>query len=280
MRVGSFLRDGTASYGVFVADGVVDLGRRLGGAYPDLLSLVRKGALDEARAAAEKPADLPVDRITFLPVVPAPVNIFCAGRNYKDHLAEMGAEPPPYPTLFMKLQHALVGHGQPLIRPRISEAFDYEAELCAVIGKPAYNVAREDALDHVAGYTCLMDGSIRDFQRRSTDQGKNFYHSSAVGPWMATPDEVPPPAEMRIQGRLNGEVMQDSTIDQLIFDVADLIAYYSQITLLEAGDMISTGTCGGVGAARTPPVWLKPGDVFETEITGIGTLSNPVAEAV
>lgn len=280
MKIASYMRSGEASYGVVEQDGIIDLRNRIGDSYPDLLSLLKADAIDTAAAAvSQKSADFSLDEIGFLPVIPAPINIFCAGINYMDHVLETGNQPPEVPRLFMKLQQSLVGHGQPLTRPHVSEQFDFEAELCVVIGKAGRYIARENALSHVAGYTCLMDGSIRDFQKISTDQGKNFFHSSSVGPWMVTPDELPAAAaDMHIEGRLNGAVMQHSTIDQLIHTVDHLISYYSQIAELQPGDMISTGTCGGVGHRRNPPVYLKDGDVFEVEITGIGVLGNPVVD--
>lgn len=277
MKIGSYTRDGKASYGVFTDDGVVDMGTRIGSKYPDLLSLIRADGLGEAVSAADgQAADFAIDAIQFLPLIPAPVNIYCAGVNYMDHVKETGREVPPFPTTFMKLQQSLVGHDQPIIKPKVSDQFDFEAEYCVVIGKAARHVDKANYRDHVAGYTCLLDGSIRDFQRRAVDQGKNFNRSSSVGPWLVTPDELPAETEIGIQGRLNGEVMQNSTIDQLIHDVGDCLSYYSQFTQLEPGDMISTGTPGGVGHARDPQVWMKEGDVFEIEITGIGTLRNHV----
>jgi 2-keto-4-pentenoate hydratase/2-oxohepta-3-ene-1,7-dioic acid hydratase in catechol pathway len=282
MKIASYIHNGAESYGAVVDDGIIDLRSRIGETYPDLLSLIQAQALDEAAAAAAvagESADVGVDAITFLPLIPAPVNVFCAGINYMDHVLETGNEPPEVPVMFMNLQQSLVGHDQPLIRPKVSIQFDYEVELCVVIGQRGHNIAIEDALSYVVGYTCLMDGSIRDFQKIAVDEGKNFYHSSSVGPWMVTPDELPAAAEMHIEGRLNGQVMQHSTLDQLIHGVDYLISYYSQIVELQPGDMISTGTCGGVGHRRTPPVYMKAGDVFETEITGIGVLSNPVIDA-
>ena len=277
MKIGSYTRDGKDRYGVFTDDGVVDMATRIGSKYPDLLSLIQADALGEAISAADgQAADFGIDAIEFLPLIPAPVNIYCAGVNYMDHVEETGREVPPFPTTFMKLQQSLVGHDQPIIKPKVSDQFDFEAEYCVVIGKAARHVAKADYKDYVAGYTCLLDGSIRDFQRRAVDQGKNFNRSSSVGPWLVTPDELPAETEMSIQGRLNGEVMQNSTIDQLIHDVGDCLSYYSQFTRLEPGDMISTGTPGGVGHARDPQVWMKQGDVFEIEITGIGTLRNHV----
>ena len=280
MKIASYIHNGAASYGAVVDDGIIDLRSRIGETYPDLLSLIQAQALDEAAAAvAGESADVGVDAIIFLPLIPAPVNVFCTGINYMDHVLETGNEPPEVPVMFMKLQQSLVGHDQPLIRPKVSIQFDYEVELCVVIGQRGHNIAIEDALSYVVGYTCLMDGSIRDFQKIAVDEGKNFYHSSSVGPWMVTPDELPDAASMRIEGRLNGQVMQHSTLDQLIHGVDYLISYYSQIVELQPGDMISTGTCGGVGHRRTPPVYMKAGDVFETEITGIGVLSNQVIDA-
>lgn len=277
MKIGSYTHYGEASYGVLVGDRIVDMKGRMGPDYPDLLSVLRAGALDVARKAAEgEDGDFAVADVTFLPLIPAPVNIYCAGINYMDHVKETGREPPPFPTTFMKLAQSLVGHDQPILKPKVSDNFDFEAEYCVVIGKTGRHIAKADYKDYVAGYTCLMDGSVRDFQKVAVDQGKNFNKSSSVGPWLVTPDELPAEKDMRIEGRLNGEVMQISTLDQLIHDVGDCLSYYSQFAQLEPGDMISTGTPGGVGHARDPQLWMKEGDVFEVEITGIGLLRNPV----
>jgi 2-keto-4-pentenoate hydratase/2-oxohepta-3-ene-1,7-dioic acid hydratase in catechol pathway len=279
MKLGSYIHQGIASYGARMADGIVDLGRRLGSDYPDLLSLLLGDGLEAALGATQgQAADFGEDAVRFTPLIPAPVNIFCAGVNYLDHIEEMGRERPQYPTLFMKLAQSLVGHGQPLIKPRLSDCFDYEAELAVVIGKGGRHITQADWRAHVAGFTCLMDGSIRDFQARAVDQGKNFHRASACGPWMVTLDEAPEAAEMHIEGRLNGSVMQRSSIDKLVFGVAELVAYYSQIARLEPGDIISTGTPGGVGHGRTPPLYMKAGDVFEVEIAGVGLLRNPVLD--
>ncbi len=279
MKLGSYIHRGVASYGVQVADGIVDLGCRLGKDYPDLLALLRGDGLDRARAVAEdQAADFGEDAVQFAPLIPAPVNIFCCGVNYLDHIEEMGRERPPYPTLFMKLAGSLVGHGQPLIKPRLSDCFDFEAELAVVIGKGGRHIDQANWRDHVAGYSCLMDGSIRDFQKRSVDQGKNFHHASACGPWMVPLKDAPDAAEMQIEGRLNGQVMQRSSIAKLIFGVGELVAYYSGIARLEPGDIISTGTPGGVGHGRKPELYMKAGDVFEVEISGVGRLANPVVD--
>jgi|TARA_B110000263_G_C15306344_1_gene510616 2-keto-4-pentenoate hydratase/2-oxohepta-3-ene-1,7-dioic acid hydratase in catechol pathway len=279
MKIASYTHNREESYGVITKDGIVDLRQRIGESYPNLLSILREQGISEADNASKgMKADFPIEAVEFLPLIPAPVNVFCAGINYMDHVIETGNEPPDVPVLFMKIQQSLVGHGNPIIRPNVSVQFDYEAELCVIIGQRGRNIPINDALSYVAGYTCLMDGSVRDFQKIAVDQGKNFYHSSSVGPWMVTPDELPDTSEMHIEGRLNGQVMQHSTIDQLIHKVDYLISYYSQIAELQPGDMISTGTCGGVGHRRTPPVYMKGGDVFEVEISGIGILRNPVIE--
>ena len=198
-------------------------------------------------------------------------------KDYLDHIEETGRDKPEFPTLFMKSQQSMIGHGQDLVRPKVSDQFDFEGEFAVVIGKPGRYIAKENWKDYIAGYTIIMDGSIRDFQKRSVDQGKNFYHSSSSGPWLITMDEVPGDfRDMKLTTRLNGKVMQASDLGKLCFDVSDLISYYSQIFYFQPGDMIATGTPGGVGSRRDPPVWMKPGDELEVEITGIGILKNAV----
>lgn len=277
MKIGSYRHDGKAGYGVFTDRGIVDLTRRIGDRFPSLLALLEGEALDEARRAAEGQApDFGADAIDYLPLIPDRVNIFCTGLNFRDHIEETGQEPPKFPRLFMKLDESLVGHGQPIIRPKVSDEYDFEAELMVVMGRTAHKVSEAAAMDHVAGYSVFNDGSIRDYQRRTTDQGKNFYHSSSVGPYMVTLDEVPPESEMKLTARLNGRVEQSSSIDQLIFTVPVLISYFSSITRLRPGDMIAAGTCGRIdyGAKR----FMKGGDVIEVEIAGVGTLTNPVVD--
>lgn len=278
MKIGSYTHQGKASYGVRAADGIVDLGRRLGDRYPDLPTLLKAFALDEAVAAADgQAADFGEDDIQFLPLMPAPVNVYCAGINYLDHIKETGLDIPDFPTLFLKTQQSFVGHGQDIVRPKVSDHFDYEGEFALVIGKPGRYIAKENWRDYIAGYTILMDGSIRDFQKRGVDQGKNFYHSSSSGPWMVTMDEVPADfAQMKLETRLNGNVMQSSTVDQLCFGAADLVSYFSQIFHFQPGDIITTGTPDGAQHYRNPPVWMKPDDELEVEITGLGVLQNTV----
>ena len=222
-----------------------------------------------------------LNAVRILPPVPKPPKILCVGLNYDDHLEESGLKKPAYPEIFARFATSLIAHREPIRRPRESSALDYEAELAVVIGRRGRRIPRDRALDHVAGYSLFNDATIRDFQLRTPQwtMGKNFDATGAFGPWLVTPDAVPPGANgLRIQGRLNGRVMQESRNDLLIFSVPVLIEMISVAISLEPGDVIITGTPGGVGAARKPPVFMQPGDVFEVEIEGIGVLSNPVQD--
>ncbi|MDH3620673.1 MAG: fumarylacetoacetate hydrolase family protein [Gammaproteobacteria bacterium] len=205
--------------------------------------------------------------------------ILCVGVNYRPHIEEMGREVPDYPVVFVRFPGSLVGNGEPLIRPRVSEQYDFEGELAVVIGKRARHVAREDAFDYVAGYCCFMDGSVRDWQRHTGQftAGKNFEQSGAIGS-MVPVDEVPDPSALRLTTRVNGEVMQEGAVADLVFDIPALLEYCSTFTELRPGDVIATGTPGGVGAARKPPVWLREGDLVEVEISGLGVLANPILD--
>ena len=205
--------------------------------------------------------------------------VLCVGVNYRPHIEEMGREVPDYPVVFTRFPSSLVQHGEAIIRPAASEQFDFEGELAVVIGKPARHVSRDDALDYVAGYCCFMDGSVRDWQRHTMQftAGKNFERSGAIGPTVAAAD-IRDPAALELTTRVNGAVMQKGRVADLVFDIPCLIEYCSTFTELQPGDIIATGTPGGVGAARTPPAWLKGGDVVEVEIPGIGVLSNPVRD--
>lgn len=205
--------------------------------------------------------------------------ILCVGVNYRPHIEEMGREIPSYPVVFTRFASSLVGPGEPVIRPQASEQLDFEGELAIVIGKNARHVSRENALDYVAGYCCFLDGSVRDWQRHTGQftAGKNFDRSGAIGPMVPAAD-VPDPTTLELTTRVNGEVMQRGNVADLVFDIPRLIEYCSTFTELRPGDIIATGTPGGVGAARTPPVWLKDGDVVEVDISGIGVLRNPVQD--
>jgi acylpyruvate hydrolase len=219
--------------------------------------------------------------VRLLPPVPAPPKILCVGLNYDDHLQESGLKKPEYPEIFARFASSLIAHQDPIRLPRESTALDYEAELAVVIGKPGRRIAKAQALDHVAGYSVFNDATLRDFQLRTPQwtMGKNFDGTGSFGPWLVTPDAVPAGASgLRIRGRLNGRLMQDSRTDRLIFDVPSLIATISVAMTLGRGDVIITGTPGGVGAARKPPVYMKAGDIFEVEIEKIGVLTNPVQE--
>jgi len=195
-------------------------------------------------------------------------------------VAEVGRTLPPHPSIFVKLPEALAAHGEPLLRPRVSDNFDFEGELALVIGKAGRHIPAARAFDHVAGYTCFNDGSIRDFQKHSVTAGKNFHASGAMGPWLVTADEIADPGRLTLETRLNGQVVQHASTDSLIYSIPTIIAYVSAIMPLVPGDVIATGTPEGVGAGRTPPLWMQPGDEIEVEIAGIGTLRNPImAEA-
>lgn len=222
-----------------------------------------------------------LDAVRLLPPVPRPPKILCVGLNYDDHLEESGLAKPSYPEIFGRFASSLIAHRESIRRPHESVALDFEAELAVVIGKPGRRIPQEQALDHVAGYSLFNDATIRDFQLRTPQWtiGKNFDGTGSFGPWLVTPDAVPPAASgLRIEGRLNGRVMQDSRTDRLIFSVPTLIATISVGMSLERGDVILTGTPGGVGAARKPPVYMQPGDVFEVEIEELGILTNPVQQ--
>jgi 2-keto-4-pentenoate hydratase/2-oxohepta-3-ene-1,7-dioic acid hydratase in catechol pathway len=277
MRIASYTNRGSKSYGVVTQDGIVDLGKRIGSKHPSLLALLEHGALDEARRAAEgqKP-DFKDSEIEYLPLIPDRVNIYCTGLNYPGHIEETKLEKPKFPRLFMKLDESLVGHKVPMVRPKASTEYDFEGELMAVIGKEARHVSEADAMKYVAGYTLFNDGSLRDFQRRTTDQGKNFYRSSSVGPELVTLDEIPPAKEMKLISRLNGKVEQETSIADMIFPVPELLAYFSGISRLRPGDMIATGTCGRV--SYSDKAFMKAGDTIEIEITGIGKLVNPIVD--
>jgi len=278
MKLASFSAAGRDTYGAVVEGGVVDLGRRLGDRYPTLRAAIAGDAL--ARLAGEVVAakpDFSLAQVTLLPPITDPDKIICAGRNYRAHAAEAGGAPPENPQVFLRLVNTLVAHGQPMVCPKISGDFDYEGELALIIGKPGRHIAKADALSHIFGYTLFNDGSIRDIQfKHSIAAGKNFHQTGGFGPWIVTADEIPDPTRLHLATRLNGHEVQHTGIDDLIFDIPTLISYCSDWTPLVAGDVISTGTPEGVGFARKPPLWMKPGDVVEVEIGGIGVLRNPI----
>lgn len=280
MKLCSYLLDGQARFGAVVVDGIVGLNGRLSKPVANLREALAADLLDEMRGvAARSRADTALANVTFLPLITDPANIFCAGVNYLDHVEETGRKVRSMedgPSLFVRTTTSLVGHEQPVVRPTASGKLDFEGELALVIGRGGRHIPEATALEHLAGYTCFMDGSLRDYQKHSVAAGKNFVASGPLGPWLVTCDEIPDPTQLQLTTRLNGETMQQSSLSKLIFSMPYLISYLSRVTPLKAGDIIATGTPSGVGRDRSPPVWMRPGDRIEVEISGIGVLSNPI----
>ncbi len=283
MRLVSFAAAGSESFGIVDGEGVIDLGPRLPEA-SGLVDLLTGDGRRRAEAAAKRAAaDFRLDEIAFRRPVPWPEKTICIGVNYAHRNEEYDdSSLPPFPSVFMRVPDTLVGHGQPLLRPPESEQLDYEAEIAVVIGEGGRRIPRERALAHIAGLTCLNEGCIRDWMRHgkfNVTQGKNFDDCGSVGPWLVTADEFPGGyGDLKLTGRVNGELRQDDTTANLIFDFAYLVSYVSTWAALKPGDVISTGTPTGAGARYDPPRWLKPGDVVEVEVSGIGTLRNAVAD--
>ena len=283
MRLLSYLVNGTPGYGAAVAGGVVDLGRRIGNKFPDLRSLIAGDGLEAARAAAAGQAlDHALDDLTLLPPIPAPEKLWCIGVNYRDRNAEYkdNSDLPKYPSLFVRNPSSVVGAGQPIEKPKISEQLDYEGELVIVIGKAGRHIPRERAFDHIFGMTLCNEGSVRDWLHHgkfNVTQGKNFDRAGSIGPWIVSSDECDPRGPHDIATRVNGEVRQSDSTERLMFPFDFLIAYLSTFATLKPGDMIATGTPTGAGARFNPPRWLKPGDLVQVESSRIGILSNIVA---
>jgi 2-keto-4-pentenoate hydratase/2-oxohepta-3-ene-1,7-dioic acid hydratase in catechol pathway len=275
----SFQYCGQDSFGIVTESGIIDAGRRNGLA-SDLAGALWGDGLAAIAALADSAPDHALADVTFLPVIPRPDKLICVGLNYRDHAAEVGAEIPKHPTLFVRFADAQVGHGGKLVRPKASTRFDYEGELAIIIGKGGRHIGRDAAFDHVAGYTCFNDGTIRDWQGHSTQftAGKNFVATGAMGPWMVTTDEIPDPGNLGVKTRLNGETVQDGSTADMVFDIPALIEYVSTFTALRPGDVIATGTPAGVGYRRTPRLYMKAGDAVEIEIEDVGTLRNSVID--
>jgi 2-keto-4-pentenoate hydratase/2-oxohepta-3-ene-1,7-dioic acid hydratase in catechol pathway len=280
MKLATFNMGGAPTWGLVEGETIKDVGAVLGSRYPTVKSVIVADAFAEVATAATKAKSYPLADITWLPVIPDPDKILCIGLNYETHRKETGRSEVENPTVFTRFANSQTGHLSPIIRPRVSHDLDFEGELAVIIGKPGRYIARSDAWDHVAGYACYNDGSVRDFQRHTHQftPGKNFPGTGAFGPWMMTTDEFSFRGSQRLQTRVNGQVVQEATFDQMIFDVPRMIEYCSTFTRLEPGDVIATGTPGGVGAKRTPPLWLKPGDTVEVEIDDLGILRNGVAD--
>jgi 2-keto-4-pentenoate hydratase/2-oxohepta-3-ene-1,7-dioic acid hydratase in catechol pathway len=286
MKFTSYHSGNEVRLAVIDGDFIVDLNRVLPEVPSDARQALLAGVdlLAAGRHAIERAAQgerQPLAGIRLAPVVPEPGKTVCLGLNYYDHAAESGRDKPVYPWFFLRADTSLLAHGAASPRPRVSEKFDYEAELAVVIGKRARHVKREDALDHVFGYACFNDISVRDYQKRTPQWtiGKNFDRTGAFGPVLVSADELPAGgAGLRIQSRLNGQVMQDANTRDMIWDVAETIALLTECLTLEPGDVIAMGTPAGVGQSRTPPVWMKPGDTIEVEIEGVGLLVNTIED--
>lgn len=275
MRFASFAVDGRDTWGRVEGSTLTDLG----GLAPSLRVAIADGLLAQAETATG--SAIPVGAAVWLPLIADPAKILCVGLNYEDHRKETGRAVAPHPTIFTRFADSQTAHDADLLMPAVSDRLDYEGELAVVIGTGGAHIAEADALAHVAGYSCYNDGSVRDWQAHTTQftPGKNFPSTGAFGPWLVTPDEFGVLGPQRLQTRLNGQVMQSATLDQMIFPVARIIAYVSTFTALGPGDVIVSGTPGGVGNKRTPPVFMKPGDQVEVEIDGIGILRNGIARA-
>jgi len=279
MKLASYRIDGRAAFGAVVGDGVVTMSGRLRGGAASLREALAAGALDEMRGlAAAGPADHQLGQVRFLPAIPDPDKILCVGVNYRAHAAEVGRDLPPQPSVFARLTNTLLGHEGEMVRPAVSVQFDFEGELAVVIGRAARHLTPEQALGCVAGYTCFVDGSVRDFQKHSVTAGKNFPATGPLGPWITTADEIPDPRQLTLTTRLNGSVVQHAKTDQMIYAVPKIISYLSDITPLLPGDVIATGTPEGVGHGRKPPLWMKAGDELEVEISRIGTLRTRIVD--
>lgn len=279
MKLISYERHGSHGFGAITQGGIVDLGVALNNRYADLKALIAADAIKEAeQAVAGRKADFPEDSVTFLPVIPQPGKIWCCGLNYDEHVRETNREVTEMPTFFLRVADSQVGQGQAIPVPQESTQLDYEGEIAVIIGKPGRRIAEAAAFDHIAGYSCYNDATIRDWQHHTQQwgPGKNFWRTGGFGPWMVTADEIPAHTQLTLVTRLNGQEMQRATTDMMIHSIQRQIAYVSAIAPLQPGDVIVTGTPGGVGARRQPPVWMKPGDVVEVEIDKVGVLRNPI----
>ncbi len=277
MKLLSFAVGGKELFGVLSGEGVVTLNKRV--RQQSLRAALAAGKLEAMRKAANgSEPDHKLADITFRPAIPVPGKILCAGINYRSHAAETGRELPMQPSMFIRFTDTLVGHGGEMIRPTVSDNFDFEGELALVIGKGGRHIKAENALGHVAGYTCFVDGSVRDYQKFSVTSGKNFPGTGPLGPWIVTTDEIPDPSKLTLTTRLNGTQVQHSPTDLLIYSIPQIIAFCSDFTALSPGDVIATGTPEGVGHSRKPPLWMKASDVLEVEISSIGTLRTHIVD--
>jgi 2-keto-4-pentenoate hydratase/2-oxohepta-3-ene-1,7-dioic acid hydratase in catechol pathway len=283
MKIVSFEANGKSRYGVLKDDGIVEADSSLLARCPDVRSLLEQQDVQSLKRATEgKNPALKAKDVKLAPALPNPRKVFCVGLNYKSHVAETKRPDAEHPSIFTRFADSLTAHDQPMLFPfNLSKMIDFEGELAVIIGKGGRSVAQKDALGHVAGYACFNDGTVRDWQRHTHQwtPGKNFVSTGALGPALVTPEEVGNLDELTLTTRLNGEVMQNASLADLIFPIPLIIEYLSTFTPLSPGDVIATGTPGGVGDRRQPPVYMKAGDVVEVEITRVGTLRNVVAAA-
>lgn len=279
MKLATFTVGGRVSWGVVQSPDILDVGAVLAD-YPSLRSMLADDGIAKVREALSEAPRFALGSVSFLPVIPDAGKILCVGHNYESHRQETGRDKTQYPSIFTRFADSQVGDGAPLVRPGVSTMFDYEGELAVIIGKGGRAIAEDRAFDHIAGYSCYMDASVRDWQwhSRQFTPGKTFPGTGGFGPWMVTADELPDPATTSVTTRLNGEMVQSQPTSDMIFSIPVIIAYVSAFTPLSPGDVIVTGTPGGVGAKRQPPLWLRPGDRVEVEIPGIGVLTHSVIE--
>jgi 2-keto-4-pentenoate hydratase/2-oxohepta-3-ene-1,7-dioic acid hydratase in catechol pathway len=281
LKIASFAASGRNRYGLISDNGIIDLTHRLPA--PTLAAAIADGLLNDAKQYERVAPDFSLADVELRPVIPEPKHIFCVGVNYRDHLQEVrdaGITRPKTtrPPIFTRYPETLVGHERPIVRPGVSSQFDYEAELAVIIGKNGRYIEREMALSHIAGYSCFNDGSMRDWQFHTTQivPGKNFFQSGSFGPWMVTPEEVTDPHDLNLKLFLNGRELQSANTKDMIFDIESCISYVSALVPLLPGDVIATGTPGGVGFGRTPQLFMEDGDLCEVVIDKIGTLRNKI----
>lgn len=279
MKLGTFVHQDQVSWGIVTDRGLIDAGKVMGDRFPTLREALAGNALDEVATLVAGARDvLSLDDVSLLPVIPNPDKIICAGVNYEEHRIETKRERTERPTVFLRLAASQVGHGGAILLPPESIELDYEGEIAIIIGKRGRRISREAAWSHIAGYAPYNDASIRDWQRHTGQwaSGKNFPSTGAFGPWMVTRDEIGDGEELTVETRLNGQVVQHASTGMMIFDIPSLIEYASTFTELEPGDVIVTGTPGGVGVKRNPPLFMKDGDRVEVEVGKVGTLVNVV----
>lgn len=277
MKIASYLYHEKPSFGIVTPSGIIDLSSRLGDRFADLKALLSAGQLSLAESYRHARPDVTEQEITYLPVIDKPGKILCVGMNYAEKRQEF-AQTDPAPTLFIRFPDSQAGHQSPLLKPNVTEEFDYEGELAVIIGTEGHHILRENALDHVAGYSCYMDGSVRDWQHSWFTAGKNWRQTGGFGPWLTTCDEVGDPHQLLLRTWLNGKLVQQDNTANMVHKIPELIEYISTFTHLSPGDVIITGSPGGVGKKRQPPLFMHAGDHIEVEIERVGHLSHRIAE--